>query len=142
MTRHTPIIDRLLPRIEISPTGCWLWQGPINENGYGTIGGGPRVAGHKRVHRVTYEHFVGPIADGLQIDHLCRVRHCCNPEHLEAVTRTENVRRGIRKTRQTHCKRGHEFTPENTLRNDRQRVCLTCKRAAARAYLQRKRVAA
>jgi hypothetical protein len=77
-------------------------------------------------HRVIYEYLVGPIPDGLSIDHLCRVRHCVNPAHLEPVTHRENVLRGQAPTavngRKTRCKRGHEFN--RTVRNGRR--CYTC----------------
>lgn len=70
---------------------CWLWGGRLAPHGYGSILVGKR---HVRVHRFAYELLVGPIPAGLHIDHLCRVRHCVNPAHLEAVTNTENLRRG------------------------------------------------
>jgi hypothetical protein len=71
---------------------CWLWTGTIANNGYGHIyrEGGPLMTAH----RLSYEVHVGPIPDGLTIDHLCRVRHCVNPDHLEPVTVAENNRRG------------------------------------------------
>jgi DNA-binding transcriptional regulator YiaG len=65
---------------------CWLWQGHIGQLGYGWIKRGP-------VHRVYFEQARGPVPDGMELDHLCRVRHCVNPDHLEVVTRSENVRR-------------------------------------------------
>jgi hypothetical protein len=95
------------------------------------------------VHVAVYELLVGAVPEGLQLDHLCRVRHCCNPRHLEPVTGKENVRRGIVSAYQrsiplwmTHCRRGHEFTPENTyVPPSGQRVCRSCLRAAqARWY--------
>ena len=88
------------------PTPCWLWKGQVGGTGYGRV----RIGGRMHaVHRVAYELAKGPIPVGLQLDHLCRVRHCCNPSHLEAVTQQENIRRGERMN-MTHCKRGHEFT--------------------------------
>lgn len=74
-------------RCEITPNGCWEWQG-ARQRGYGRIRSGANVL---RVHRVTYEAMVGPIPDGLDLDHLCRNRSCCNPAHLEPVTRRENL---------------------------------------------------
>ncbi|OGR27289.1 MAG: hypothetical protein A2139_07850 [Desulfobacca sp. RBG_16_60_12] len=72
-------------------TGCWLWQGEINRNGYGRVWvNGKRLMAH----RVTYEAFHGPIAPGLVLDHLCKNRQCCNPDHLEPVTVRENTIRG------------------------------------------------
>lgn len=98
---------------------CWLWIGGKNHYGYGSFqtrrGDGWFAA---QAHRVAYEALVGPIPDGLTIDHLCRNRACVNPAHMEPVTRGENVLRGesaaATHARKTHCKYGHEFTPENT----------------------------
>jgi HNH endonuclease len=108
---------------------CWIWLGSKTDGGYGTIG----IAGkNKLVHRVNYERFVGPIPEGLCIDHLCRVRACCNPAHLEAVTYRENNLRGMAPTFVAHragtCTSGHEMTPENSYvrKNDGKRVCRTC----------------
>lgn len=131
----TPVIDRVLARIHVDANGCWIFRGATTV-GYGVIGRGPRSEGIAYTHRVAYEHFVGPIPAGLHIDHLCRVRRCCNPEHLEAVTQAVNNQRAMA-VRQpiTHCKYGHEFTPDNTARNGRQRLCLACRR---RRYLARR----
>lgn len=89
--KAVPAIERLMQRIIINANECWIYQGYLNPAGYGMIDGGTQVF----THRLTYEHFVGPIPDGLVIDHLCRVPACCNPDHLEAVTQRENVRRGL-----------------------------------------------
>lgn len=122
------------------PDGCWLWTGQILYHGYGHFWrrGTTKVVAH----RFSYEALVGPVAAGLELDHLCRVRHCVNPEHLEPVTHSENNRRtaGLRAIK-THCKRGHEFTPENTRMNGRARVCRECARILDReskARLKRK----
>ncbi len=85
-------------RVEIDDAGCWLWVGKVNRGGYGVTS----VAGKTRsAHRVSYEWHVGPIPIGLDLDHLCRVRRCVNPDHLEPVTRRENINRGL--TRRRSC---------------------------------------
>lgn len=88
--RGMPLIDRLFARIEVDASGCWIYTGCIAPVGYGQIGSGGVVL---YTHRVSYELHEGPIPNGLHIDHLCRNRACCNPEHLEPVTQAENNRR-------------------------------------------------
>ncbi|MBK9019815.1 MAG: HNH endonuclease [Sulfuritalea sp.] len=89
---------------------CWLWRGALNKGGYGWF---QRSAKRHLAHRWFYEAYLGGIPEGLVIDHLCRVRNCVNPDHLEVVTSGENVKRGMVATA-THCLRGHEFTAANT----------------------------
>jgi hypothetical protein len=102
-----PVIQRVVERIAIDPvTECWNWLGSrtVAGNGYGQI----KSRGRSYVtHRVTYEHFVGPVPDGLQLDHLCRNTACCNPDHLEPVTLRENIHRARRLV--THCPAGHLY---------------------------------
>ncbi len=71
----------------------WIWTGAKNPGGYGVIGAGARGQGNKLAHRLSYELFVGPIPEGLHIDHLCVTRLCVRPDHLEPVTQAENNRR-------------------------------------------------
>lgn len=83
-------IERFVNRIEVSPSGCWLWQGATYRDGYGVF----RVGGvHVRAHRWAYRRYVKAIPPTLHIDHLCSVKTCVNPDHLEAVTTQENTRR-------------------------------------------------
>lgn len=133
-------MERLMSRIVIDGNDCWNYP-TLNEGGYGVIGMGGRGAPTRRTHRLTYESFVGTIPDGTEIDHLCRNRACCNPAHLEPVNRSTNVRRGLRKTSQSHCANGHMFSEQNTKQTKRQRVCIECSRAASREYQRRLRAA-
>ena len=97
------------------PTSCWVWPGSLR-HGYGRVGLPDDTV--VMAHRWVWERLRGPIPEGLVLDHLCRNRACVNPAHLEPVTDRVNILRGVGwagiKARQTHCKRGHEFTPENT----------------------------
>lgn len=122
---------------------CWLWTGKLNQGGYGIL----KVQGKQtRAHRYAYELLVGPIPEGLTIDHKCRVRRCVWPAHLEPVTRTENVRRGdgitARLQRRTHCKNGHPFNDHNTRwrADGRGRVCRTCSNERERQYYRLRRL--
>lgn len=109
---------------------CWFWTGAVQTNGYGCWSrDGKRVL----THRVAYVELVGPIPEGLQIDHLCRKRLCCNPAHLEPVTAGENIRRGEPATR-TRCIHGHDYTPENTIRTGSKRACRECQNAGRRLH--------
>lgn len=132
--------ERLERGIQSRPDGeCWIWVGALTTEGYGQIKMDRRVL---LVHRVMYERMVGPIPEGLDIDHLCRVRNCVNPEHLEPVTRRTNVLRGIGPSAankvKTHCKHGHEFTLENThVRPNGDRMCRACSRGRSRAARRR-----
>jgi hypothetical protein len=119
---------------------CWLWTASQDRYGYGQM----KINGRRaRPHRFAYELLVGPIPEGLDLDHLCRVRLCVNPYHLEPVTNLENILRGdgiqVRNAAKTHCLSGHAFTPENTYVGRGHRKCQTCQRAWNAAYRARRR---
>lgn len=136
-----PLAERILRCVRETATGCWVWNRPVHNRGYAQIGqGGKQLPAH----RVSYEAFIGPIPAGLHIDHLCRVRACVNPGHLEPVTPRENCLRGFspaaEKARQTHCKYGHEFSIENTLRlRSGARKCRACQRRRNDEYNAQRR---
>ena len=119
---------------------CWLWQGKVNNSGYGSFSVDSLLA-----HRFAYESWVGPTPEGLHVDHLCRVKLCVNPDHLEAVTPLENCRRkelalGIGSAK-THCPHGHAYDEENTYHHPTgRRYCRACARIrAARKSRERKK---
>ncbi len=132
-----PLFERLMQRInqsgplpdnkpELGP--CWLWEGCVASNGYGVINDGGTPAKRVSTHIVAYEAHKGPVAKGLEVDHLCFVRRCCNPAHLEAVTpRINNLRSNsisAQNARKTLCKRGHTLLPKP---GSHKRFCPTCK---------------
>lgn len=133
--------ERFAAKFEQSESGCWDWRASTDAGGYGQMRVGPRGSSRLRpAHRLAYELLVGPIPEGLDLDHLCRNRRCVNPAHLEPVTRSENLRRGARSALATHCPRGHAFDDENTLRTSRgHRYCRTCNREACKARHRRAR---
>lgn len=128
----TPADLRRFDRLVTKTDACWLWHGWTNKGGYGRSYF-PDMHGLFYVHRVSYEHFVGPIPEGHHIDHLCRVRNCVRPEHLEPVAPAENIRRGLtgaHHKRKTHCPSGHAYDAENTyVTKNGARKCRACQRA-------------
>lgn len=157
MTAAPPCVDALPPRLrskirlEQAPTNpprpisgpCWMWTASGSRYGLIRHGGGTRVA-----HRVVYELLVGPVPDGLELDHLCRVKYCCSPMHLEPVTHQVNVDRAKPlegRPRWTHCPKGHELAGENVKIKERrgyvERTCGTCARRRSRERMRRVRAA-
>ncbi|MFE9372297.1 HNH endonuclease [Streptomyces sp. NPDC006711] len=131
---------------------CWIWQKALDRDGYGVI----QATKRDSAHRVAYLAFIGPIPEGLVLDHTCHSmdttcpggsdclhRRCVNPAHLEPVPPGENTQRGVSPSalnaRKTHCHRGHKFTPENTYARPDGRACRACQNAACAEYKRRKK---
>ena len=158
--------DRFHAKYVVDGAGCWVWQATIARNGYGQFWDGERT---QMAHRYAYELLVGPIPDGLDVDHQCHNadesclggpscphRRCVNPAHLAPADRSTNLRRGrtgklpsnhSHQTGKTHCPQGHPYDEANTYRivrsdGHRERHCRTCKRETVRRIRERKRVAA
>lgn len=134
LPEYRSALERIIGKLSIGENGCWIWTGKLNQAGYGSI----RDQGKWiRVHRLTYILFRGDIPAALHLDHLCRVRACCNPRHLEPVTCKENLLRGIGvnaiNAAKTSCPQGHLFSGNN-LRIDPKgrRRCRTCQREQQR----------
>lgn len=134
-------IDRFWSRVTVMPTGCWLWMGSLHPERYGIfcVDGRTRMFAHKWA----YKALVGEYEDGLQLDHLCKVRQCVNPAHIDPVTPAVNNRRSnsrsARNLMKTHCVRGHPLSGPNLYVNYRgNRECKKCKRALNRAYMDRR----
>lgn len=129
---------RFMRKVRFDTSGCWTWVGSISSGGYGGFRIGGRSPGFAaKAHRVSYEMFVGPIPDGLQLDHLCRNRACVNVKHLEPVTLRENNLRsdnvGGRNARVTHCPKGHEYAGDNLIYSAKYgRRCRACKNEEGR----------
>lgn len=123
--------ERFWAKTQISANGCWEWTAQIAHHGYARYSFNGRTS---KAHRVAYEQLVGPIPAGLVIDHLCRVRHCVNPAHLEPVTNAENLRRGewVLPTRvaalRTHCRQGHAYAEHGAPDVRGGRRCRACQR--------------
>lgn len=134
---------RFWGKVEKTET-CWLWTGYLH-HGYGIFMLKKREAEFYAAHRFAYQTLVGPIPQGLQLDHLCRNRACVNPAHLEAVTQRENILRGdappALRARQTHCLRGHPLAGDNLVLEGNRGVrrCRACRNANAnRRYHERR----
>lgn len=143
---HRDALDRFLQYVAPGPNGCIEWTGGLNGAGYGQFYYGKRTRGQTipgdtgkgYAHRWSYEHYVGPIPEGLHLDHLCRNPICVNPAHLEPVTIRENLLRGVGPSaihaKKTHCPAGHEYAGDNLYVHPtkRMRYCRTCGRERAK----------
>lgn len=132
-----PTIERFLSKINVVESGCWEWTASKTDDGYGLF-----YAKERRnvlSHRFIFEYYYGELSPNLTIDHLCNNPNCANPIHLEEVTQKENIQRGHSHNGElTQCKRGHEFTIENTIIAQNKRRCRTC--VNTRRRVDRKRL--
>jgi len=134
-----PAVDRFAEKVALTDSGCIEWIGSLH-HGYGQFRPDGAVTGDSlvRAHRWSYEYHVGPIPEGLMILHSCDNPACVNPQHLRPGTGSDNMRDAVERrrhhhARKTHCKHGHEFTPENTITFSKgYRRCRECKNAQKR----------
>ena len=149
-------MERLESKIERNPDGHWYWTGHLtpknagsNSYGYGIqrefVSAGENLGRKRPAHVIVYLAYGGSVPDGYDLDHLCRIRHCVNPEHLEAVTHRENVLRGdglaAINSAKTHCIRGHEFAGDNLLESvgkngHIRRSCRACNKIRMKKHLE------
>lgn len=147
--KRKPLAERFWIKVgRCSADECWPWLGARQPNGYGKMGSGGSHGRTLLAHRVSYELNVGPIPDGLTIDHLCRNPACVNPAHMEVVTGAENILRGesaaARNSRKTHCPAGHPYDEENTLLHRLRtgkygRECRECNKLRCRDRYQKRK---
>lgn len=131
--------DYITARVRVDENGCWIWTAGITREGYGRSSAA-RV--DRLAHRLSFLTFTGTIPSHLQVDHICNVRACVNPEHLQLLTPRENTLRNsgpsALNARMTHCRAGHEFTDANTYRHRGERHCRACRAEAARRVRARR----
>jgi len=129
------ILERFFNKVEKTET-CWIWMASKDKDGYGKFSINKKSI---RSHRFAYELLIGKIPEGMYIDHLCRVRHCVNPIHLEPVTNKENIFRGETgslNAKKTTCPKGHNYSGKN---KRGRRICNICRANDERIRRQRKR---
>lgn len=142
-------IKRFEKKYDIDDNGCWIWNAGHKAGGYGCF-----YDGNKDIsaHQFSFVYFKGPVPKGLEIDHLCEVKNCVNPNHLEAVTHAVNVQRGqsakinsARSRSKTHCPHGHEYTEQNTYltrhhkTGSYNRSCKKCREVCVKKFQSAKR---
>lgn len=144
--RRLPLMERFWSKVE-KTKGCWFWNGGLNDDGYGIFA---NSCGSQFAHRFVYEKLVGPVPKGKEIDHLCRVRRCVRPSHLEPVTHAENIARGDYsgnmnlaelKRAKTHCPQGHPYSGDNLIIDGTSgaRRCHICTNEKARRYQNKRK---
>ena len=123
------LVQYMEARIQRNEAGCWVWKGRMGSKGYGAVS---HRSVNFRAHRIAFELLKAEIPPNLVLDHLCRNRACCNPDHLECVTNRENLMRGegaaAKGARQTHCAQGHSFEIYGARRANGYRWCRECQR--------------
>ena len=132
---------KILPRCLVDENGCWIWTGALSSTGYGAVRWEGRIW---NTHRLLYIDLVGEVPKELTMDHLCRNRACCNPQHLEPVTQRVNILRGRGVTAENiakdACVHGHRFTVEITIiEKTGGRHCKTCREKHIKAWRERNR---
>lgn len=146
MGKVVPVIERFWSKVEKKEFGykteCWIWTAYKNACGYGWFRGqeSKKEWGYtgRLAHRWAYEHFIGKIQEGFELDHICRNRSCVNPEHLQQVTHKENMSNAVEyKVRKDYCKKGHLLSPDNLYicykKNGQiRRICRICKKISER----------
>jgi len=131
-------MDRFKSKFEVSDSGCWIWRAALDRHGYGEFWFDGKL---RRAHRVSYELYVGPIPDGMTVDHLCFTPACVNPSHMQIVTMPANSRRQ-RSALKEVCVNGHPYDHTNTYyRPNGQRDCRACIRERVDRYRKKARVA-
>ncbi len=138
------IRDRLLAKIFVQPDGCWTWQGAAQPSGYGQLWNGTRP---EQAHRLSYKLFCGPIPENVEVDHVCRVRGCVNPQHLRLLSHRDNMLVGetgpARNAAKTHCDYGHELAGRNLrIATNGSRQCRLCVARRAREAKARRKARA
>lgn len=137
MSRRKNTVEDVLHSIILREDGCWDTAREPGADGYRQIS----ISGvNWYVHKLVYEVLRGTVPDGLDLDHLCRYRGCCNPDHLEPVTRQINCRRGqtgLNMSSKTHCPKGHPYSDQNTYLYRGSRSCRECGRLKCAAWRER-----